>query len=114
MTPDEITTEAFDLLHGWQDNKTKLHFEFNVQPDSSRTFQVVVRVFSVRDDQSSITLDWRRQAIDPADNFLFVEGQGYFGVMVKDATFRVDHDPKSVITISRGPFRCSLTELPAA
>src|SRR2546423_8603904 len=108
MTPDEITKEAFDLLHAWDDLKKTLHFEFNVEPDSSRTFQVVVEVFSICDDHSSITLNWRRQAVDPTDQFIFIEGQGRFGVMLKDATFEISHVPASVLRISRGPFHCTL------
>jgi len=111
MTLDEITKEAFDLFHAWKDRKFKLHFEFSFEPDSDRTFQAVVEVFDIRDDHASITLDWRRRVVDPADKFLFIEGQGYFGVMLKDATFDVSQAPVPTLTISHGPFRCTLRQL---
>jgi len=114
MTSDEITKAALERLNSWNDKKAELLLVFTFDVPRNRAFQIVVTVFSIRDDHSSITLDWHRLAIDPSEDFLFSETQGRWDVFLEGAAFAVSDDPKPSVTISRGPFRCTLTELRAS
>ena len=79
MTRDELKKGAFDRLHSWNDKKAELLLIFTFDVPRNRFFQIQVTVFGIRDDHSSITLNWLRRAIDPADHFLFAETQGHWG-----------------------------------
>jgi hypothetical protein len=108
MSPDEIAKEAFERLHSWKVKCATLLLEFT---DPPHKFSIVVEIWSVRDDHSSITLKWLRRAIDPNGPFVFMETQGYFGVFLDGATFAIADAPNRSLTISRGPFLCDLTQL---
>lgn len=111
MTPDEITREAFERLHSWNDNRAELFMTFTFDVALNSFFQIIITVLSIHDDHSSITLQWLRRGIDPTDNFIFAETQGRWGIFLAGATFEVSNNPKPSVTILRGPFKVKLDEI---
>ena len=110
MTPDEITKEAWDRLHFWKDKNAELLLTFFFDVPQNRYFHIMVTVFHISDDHSSITLDWHRVAVDPSDDFVFSETHGRWGIFLEGAVFAVSNAPKPSVTITRGPFKCELNQ----
>ena len=66
MSPNETKKEVLERLHSWNDKKAELLLTFHFDVPRNRFFQIQVTVFEIRDDYSSITLNWHRQVIDPS------------------------------------------------
>ncbi len=107
--------DVLEYARAWKDKGATLLLSISRQPDKRAYFcdKLWVSVYNVTDQ--ALAFSWQLRVVDPIDpSLLFAEADGKFVVRLEGASFSMLDIPKKTITISRGPYRCDLTEVRAS
>jgi len=110
VTPEQSMPPALEQLHTWDTAGAWLELRLT-GPDETN-FKLIGRLQNVTD--SLFALSWSTDTSDSLPKRSFAHSDGTTVISLEDATVVLSDDSRPAMIISRGPFRCTLTELRAS